>query len=474
MLTLSRVLTTLLLAAPLAAHAQYSIASVTFHHPGPYTIPELLAASGLEAGQFLNHDSLGNAAQRLLNTGLFSDAAIDLNGTGKARDVIVDLKPIPLDKLLPASFENFVWFTPGELTAGIHAHVPLYRGVASDAGTLPDDIQSALQQMLAAKGITATLSHTIIEPTNLHPQLTVDFKVDTPMILFGKANLTGIPDALKAEMLRSLQHLEGAPYNEGLTGVSVEDLLLAPAHSAGYLNAKLQDIQRSLAPISSGIAVTYTATFVPGEAYKVSALTWDPTPVYSAADFARDAKLHPGDPANDSALRQTETPISNAYLLQGYLDVYVLPHPVVDATSHTVAYTLEPIPGEIYRQTETPISNAYLLQGYLDVYVLPHPVVDATSHTVAYTLEPIPGEIYRLHAVTVTGLSPQARELFDADWQMKPGDPYSDLAVNAFLRKHVAQPLFRPYGAAFRAVGDPATHLVDLTLTFVASGNSAY
>jgi outer membrane protein assembly factor BamA len=420
-----RVLATLLLLAPLTSHAQYSIASVTYKHPGPYTAPELAAVSGLEAGQLLTQNSLGNAAQHLLDTGLFSDATIDYTGTGMRRGIVVDLKPIPPDKLLPASFENFIWFTPDELTAGIHAHVPLYRGVASDAGTLPADIQAALQQMLAAKGITATLSYEIIEPTNLHPQLTVNFRVDSPKILFAKASLAGVPDPLKVDVFRALTQLDGRPYNEGRTGVTFEDAILAPARSAGYLNAKLQDIQRSYASSPNGIAVTYAATFVPGDAYKVSTITWTPTLLYSAADFARDAKLHPGDPANDSALRQTETPIS----------------------------------------------RAYLLQGYLDVYVLPHPAFDATNHTVAYSLEPIPGEIYRLKTVNVTGLSPQALQQFNADWPMKPGDPYSDQAVNAFLAKHIAQPPFQPYGAGFKAVGDPQTHQVDLTLTFTPNNS---
>lgn len=426
---LIRALATLLLLTPFAhAHAQYSIASVTFKHAGPYTTPELLAASGLETGQLLNQNSLGDAAQRLLNTGLFSDTTIDYTGTGLRRGIVVDLKPIPLDKLLPASFENFVWFTPEELTAGIHAHVPLYRGVASDAGTLPDDIQAALQQMLAAKGITATLSHAIIEPTNLHPHLTVNFKVDSPRIVLANVNITGIPDALKPDTDQSLHHLEGAQYNEGLTGVTVEDIVLIPAYSAGYLNAKLHDIQRSLTPTSSGIAVTYTATLVPGDAYKVSTITWAPTPAYSAADFARDTKLHPGDPASDSALRQTEAAIS----------------------------------------------RTYLRQGYMDVYVLPNPVTDAGAHTVAYTFTAVPGAVYRLHTVTVNGLPDSARTLFLCNWPMKPGDPYSDLAVADHLAKYVAQPVFRQYDAGFKAIGDPQTHLVDLTLTFTPNGNKVY
>ncbi len=422
-----RVLAILLL-APLASHAQYSIASVTFRHADPYTPTELLTVSGLKPGQPLSNDSLANAAQRLLNTGLFADATINYGNTARARAIVVDVTPIPLDQLLPASFENFVWFTPEELTAGIRAQVPLYRGVASDAGTLPDDIQAALQQMLTAKGITATISHTIAEPTNLQPRRVINFSIDQPFVRLGTLHLSMLaPTAAAATLSPGLQQAANAatrhPFNEGLTGITLSNILLDPFRRAGYVQASLDNIQRTVAPAptdANAFLVTYTARIVTGDPYKISTLTWIPTPLYSADDFARDNKLHPGDLANESDLAKTEAAIAKAYLLQGYLDVYVLSHPVPD---------------------------------------------DA-AHTVAYTFEPIPGEIYRLKTVTATGLSPQALQQFNADWSMKPGDPYSDQAVNAFLAKHIAQPPFQPYGAGFKAVGDPATHQVDLTLTF--------
>jgi outer membrane protein insertion porin family len=427
-----RVLAALLLLAPLVAQAQYSIASVTFRHADPYAPAELLAVSGLKPGQLLNNDSLANAAQRLLNTGLFADATINYGNSARARAIVVDVSPIPLDQLLPASFENFVWFTPEELTAGIHAQVPLYRGVASDAGSLPDDIQAALQQMLAAKGITASISHAIAEPTNLQPHRVVNFSIDQPFVRLGTLHLSMVaPTGASATLSPGLQQAANAatrhPFNEGLTGINLSSILLDPFRRAGYVQASLDNIERTVAPApadananASAFLVTYTARIVTGDPYKISTLTWNPTPLYSAADFARDNKLHPGDLANESDLAKTEAAIS----------------------------------------------KAYLLQGYLDVYVLSHPVPDATAHTVAYTFEPVPGEIYRLKTVNVTGLSPQALQQFNADWPMKPGDPYSDQAVNAFLAKHIAQPPFQPYGAGFKAVGDPATHEVDLTLTF--------
>ncbi len=426
---LTRALTALLLLSPpIASHAQYSIASVTFKHPDPYTTPELLAVSGLETGQLLNQNSLGNAAQHLLDTGLFTDATVDYTGTGKARGIVVDLKPIPLDKLLPASFENFVWFTPEELTAGIHAHVPLYRGVASNAGSLPNDIQSALQQMLAAKGITATLSHAIIEPTNLHPIRVINFRIEQPSIRLATVHLSMVsPPGAAAALTPGLQQAVNTaprhPFNEGLSGLTLEDILLDPFRRAGYIQATLDNLQRTVVPSPTDpkiFLVTYTARIVTGDPWKISTLTWTPTPLYSAADFDRDTKLHPGDLANDTALLNLEGLISAAYL------------------SH----------------------------GYLDVYLLPHPVPDATAHTVAYTLEPIPGEIYHLHTATPTGLSPEALQEFNSTWQLKPGDVYNPAYVTEFIHNNTALKHLATYAGTFRASADPTTHLVDLTLTF--------
>jgi len=417
----------------LPATAQYSIDKVVFHNPAPYTESELLAVTGLQPGQLLAHDSLINAAHHLLDTGLFEDAEVTLSSGGKARTVVVNPKPIPLEKLLPASFENLVWFTPEELTKEIHAHLPLYRGVASDAGNFPDQIQAALEQILTAKGITATFSHSVIEPTNQHPIRSINFKVDEPQIRIATIHLsiTGPPGAateLAPLITPAINKATNADFNEGLGGFTIEDRILYPARNAGYILAHLDNITRTAAPTDKGLAVTYTATLNTGDPYKVSTITFEPTPLYTADDFTRDAKLHPGDLATLSALALTERPISTTYLAQGYMDVYLL-------------------------------SN---------------PAPDTTAHTIAYTLRVIPGEIYHLNTVTANGLSPEAKKAFDAAWTMKPGDPYSPTPINTFLRKNIAQPPLRSYTMTYQASADPQTHLVDLTLTFAPNPNAHF
>ena len=410
------------------AHAQYSIANVLVENGAPYTDAEVLTVSGLAPGQLLAQDSLANAAQHLIDTGLFADTQVSLSGQGKTRTVHVALKPIPLDQLLPVSFENLVWFTPEELTQGIHSRVPLYRGFAAEAGNTPDAIQSALRQMLTEKSIDAKLSYQVVAPTAQHPARVVDYHINRPFIRLADVHLSfSAPPGAAAQLTPGFQAAANKatrlPFNEGLTGLTIDDLLLPPARNFGYVTAHLDNIQRTSAPSATGLAVTYTTRVVTGDAYKVSSFTWQPTPIYTEADFKRDAKLHPGDLANVYALNQTDALIVAAYLAQGYMDAIVLAPPMLDDTTHTVAYA---------------------------------PKV-------------IPGEIYHLKTVTPLNLSPEAQKEFDANWRMKPGDPYSAAYVESFIQTNTATPHLATYTAAYQASADPQTHQVDLTIKFLPS-----
>ena len=408
-----------------SAHAQYSVASVVVENGAPYTDAEVLTVSGLAPGQLLTHDSLANAAQHLIDTGLFADTQVSLSGQGKARTVHVALKHIPLDQLLPVSFANLVWFTPDELTQGIHSRVPLYRGFAAEAGNTPDAIQSALRQMLTEKSIDAKLSYEVVAPTAMHPARVLDFHITRPSIRLADVKLSlSAPPGAAAQLTPGFQaainHAAHTSFNEGLTGVTIEDLLLPPARNFGYVTAHLDNIQRTVTPTPNGLAVTYTTRVVTGEAYKISSFTWQTTPVYTEADFKRDATLHPGDLANVYALTQTD--------------------------NHILA--------------------AYLASGYMDAILLAPPMLDETTHTVAYAPKIVPGEIYRIKTVTALNLSPEAQQEFNANWRMKPGDPYSAVYAEKFIQTNTALPLLSKYTAGYQASADPQTHLVDLTITF--------
>lgn len=96
--------------------------------------------------------------------------------------------------------------------------------------------------------------------------------------------------------------------------------------------------------------------------------------------------------------------------------------------------------------------------------------LDPATHQVAYTVRVIPGDQYRLKSIQTAGLSDAQKHEFDANWHMHPGDFYDLTYINTFLRKNTALRSLEGYSGKYRAVADPDTHLVDLTVTFVKGG----
>lgn len=418
-----RLVAPLLLAFSISAFAQYSIQKIVIHGGAPYTDSEVLAVSGLQPGQMMSHNSLGNAAQHLLDTGVFADAAIELTGTGLARTVQIELKPLPVSALARATFANFPWWTPAELDAALGKSVPFYRGGIPPAGNLPDSVSAALTSMLLEKGVHGTVSNGPAQPTNSHPQLTWHFHIDDPPIRLSGIHLHGeIPPAVVSMLQQLVSHAAGAPYNEAPGGI--EDFVLLPLRDAGYVNAQLTNLTRTATAGGSGYTVDLTATVMPGELFHVSSMSWQPTPIYPQEAFAHDAALHVADVASYKGLLQTEQVIVNAYLHLGYLDAYV------DAHAHT----------------------------------------DDAAHTVGYALSITPGEIYHVKTVTPVNLPATAQQDFDRGWLLKPGTVYDPIYVQHFLTNNTALRNLAGYTAGFQAAADPQTHLVDLTINFIHAG----
>ncbi len=402
------------------AFAQYSIEKIEIHGAAPYTEAEILVVSGLRPGQMMSHDSLGNAAQHLLNTGVFADASVELTGSGTARTVLIQLKPLPASLLVPTTFANLAWWTPGELDAELRERVPFYRGGVPPAGDLPDRINAALTAMLAHKGVHGTVSNASVAATNAHTQTTWEFRIDDPSVRLASATLAGTPAALAPSMQRVIQHLSGSRYD----GRALADQLLAPLRNAGYFEAQLSNITTTVEPATSGYTVRYTATVVPGDVFHVTTISWQSTTIYAQDAFTHDAKLHNGDLASQKSLLETKQAILNAYLHLGYLDAYV------DA----------------------------------------HPQKDATAHTVSYSLQVIPGETYHVKTVTPLNLSAAAQKDFDFGWLLKPGVAYDPLYTSNFLTNNTALRNLAGYTASFQAAADSQTHLVDLTINFIRTG----
>jgi outer membrane protein insertion porin family len=273
--------------------------------------------------------------------------------------------------------------------------------------------------MLTARHIEAALAHTLIEPTRNHPYRAVEFRIVSPQIVLESATVTAGPEALLGPMLRAESDAARQPFNDGIAGTTLSDILLAPARNAGHLQAKLVDPKLQTRTAGNILNVTYTARLDAGPVYRLRSVTWKPTPLLSEADFARINTLRPGRVPTQDELAATEKPILDAYRQQGYVDAQV------DAAVQT----------------------------------------DKATGAVDYTFSVTPGEVYRLRSLNVTGLPADARQEFDALFTLKPNDAFSLPYILSFMNNKPLKAL-SAYTYSYQTSADPSTHLVDLTLNF--------
>ena len=90
-----------------------------------------------------------------MDTGVFEDAQLQVRRGGPGLypgSLHADLYPVRLENLP---------LTPGkELDAALHDRIPLYHGKVPAEGGLTEQVRRALEEMLAAKGIKATVAAT--------------------------------------------------------------------------------------------------------------------------------------------------------------------------------------------------------------------------------------------------------------------------------------------------------------------------
>lgn len=405
------------------ADLTYIAAKIVFNNPGPYTQAQLEAAAGLHSGMRFKADDLGTAAQRLVDSGFFSDVGATLAGDVNKAVVLFDIKPIDHAQMLHVGFENFVWLSHAELEEALQAKSPLFLDYLPESSPLEDVFNVALTDALATKGITARVAHATVEPTMLRPERVIEFRIVSPAIRVANVKLSGVEPALAPLVQRSVNAAAKAGYSEGLADETTEGRILTPLLDAGYIQASLSDIAVTPTIAGDAVSVILSATLNPGEIYRVSGIEFAGTPLLSAESFAATEKLHPGDIASRALMFQTLVPLDAAYRRQGYMDV------IVEAT----------------------------------------PTADPATRQVTYTVTVKPGEQYRIHEVTAKNLDPAAQAEFDQKFLLRPGDIYNPEYADAFFVKNLHLQALKPYGASYKAYADPNTHTVDLVLTFLSA-----
>ena len=207
----------------------------------------------------------------------------------------------------------------------------------------------------------------------------------SPSIVIGDLQLQNALPALLPQ-LKTFQHrLHGEDFDIAETTKSVQDSVNDVYRNAGYL-AVATSAPTTSAPRKDllNYAVDLSSTITPGDIYHVASISIHAQPPLSEPDLAKAANLKSGDIASPAAERLATAEMKLAYANEGYFDAKVLCTVHDDSSSHTIDYTCNFVPGDVYHYASVDASALALDQqaAFARAFtVAPGTVADANLRT---------------------------------------------------------------------------------------------
>jgi outer membrane protein assembly factor BamA len=385
-----------------------------------YTDKEILAASGLQLGQDVAEGDFKEAAQRLGQSGLFSGVVYSFSYSDAGVKVEFHLTDNEKNNLVPAHFENFVWFTDSELLTALKQRVPLFNNAVPMSGRMPDRVNEALQALL----------------TERHLPGRVDFLRESKP---DGSELIGIEYHV-AEIRTSIRNVEfpGASPAHTLLDAEYFRSKLAAVAQFNFLPLYLQRgyLQAAFAPSdarvvtdpdvkqdapSNDIEVDAILRVTPGSVYSVSGVTWK----------------------GNSAVTTDEA--SHVF------------HLVVDRPADAVRL----------KDDEQKLNRLYRSRGYMTAEIKTEAQLDDEKSTVHYDMNITEGDLYKMGELEIIGVDTPSKDRLNDAWKLREGQPYDADYVHKFL-EDVARLLPRglQYSVSINEQLDKKEKLVDLTIHF--------
>ena len=330
-----------------------------------YTDKEILAASGLQIGQNAADGDFREAAQRLGDSGLFSDVVYSYSSSGAGVRLEMQLADAEQSKLVPAHFENFVGFTDDELRAALGSRVPLFKQLLPIAGNLPDQISEALQAILTEKQFPGRVNYLReSQDESGGPVSAIAYRVEEVSIRIRSIEFPGASPEQTALLATAARRLTGAEYGRAaLAAVAKFDLL--PVYlQRGYLKAAFGPSDARVVPQPSpaadahGPAELQVDVILPvqtGKMYSTSSVDWKGNSAIKIGELAPLLHLSTGQPADAVRLLRDIENVGKLYRSRGYMTVQIKSDTQFDEEKNTVHYDLNIVEGDLYKMGELEI-----------------------------------------------------------------------------------------------------------------------
>jgi outer membrane protein insertion porin family len=312
------------------------------------TADQVIALAGLSIGSAVGKQELQAAADRLVQTGLFSN--VNYAFQSKEDGLYLTFKLVEAPRI-PAYFDNIPWFSDGELTEAIRKVLPFYDGTVPEGGATVDQVASILTDLIASRGVNMKVEYQVIS-NPLGEGTVQEFRIADVVLQIAKIEFGDPALAGSKELQQHLGELQGKTYSRMVIDLFLAEQVKPIYLQKGFLRAKLGPPEIRLSGNPNQKLPEHIPIFVPinpGPAYRWKAAQWSGNAVISGFTMNALIGMKDGDIANGMAIEAAWMRVQEEYGHRGYLDVKVEPIAEYDDQAHTVSYRIDISEGRVYK-----------------------------------------------------------------------------------------------------------------------------
>jgi len=371
-----------LLSALAQAADRYTLVRILITGSERYQQDDLVRATGLAVNTQVTADDLQNAANRLGNSGAFSSVQFLFKAVTGVRGAIeADFQVKDAEKLLPAVFENLVWFSESELQSALHEAVPLYNGQLPTSGNMSDELSAALTKLLASKNLPSDVTYMLAAEFGQLPT-SYKFKVTNANLKVSDITLAGATHMLPEQWTKAVAPLKGTLYLRSDVAKVLEKNLVPIYRQHGYLKFAVAGIKPKVAGTD---AVNLEILVNEGDQYRLAGYSWSGNTLIPGDELSKRISIKAGEPVNSLQLDRDLAQVRKLF-------------------------------GKFGREG-----------------VIIRPVPTFTNGTVTYAFEVREGDLYHMGKLEIEGVEPEQAHKLEQGWKLGEGEPYDNTYVQQFL-----------------------------------------